>query len=215
MPLGTLEIHTRSLLLTCRTFLPGHCSAPLPSISLDFYGSQRNIKPNIYALIWTSVQRKQCNKISIMNLELVPFGSNKQEQLNNFSLEMCVGCPFTEDFNAYSYYSYNSGKILMLSLMLGNTSSVKHKYTISIIFNWKSDVLFGFAWASVRRTCANRAFKCPILWSSYSFPQWDHTWLKSFKAIPPHTITFRKNSGSPRNAFKTAYSLFPAFVFSL
>ena len=107
MPLGTLEIHARNLLLTCRTFLPGHCSAPLPSISLDFYGSQRNIKPNIYALIWTTDQRKQCNKISIMNLDLVPFGSNKQEQLNNFSLEMCVCCPFTEDFNAYSYYSYN------------------------------------------------------------------------------------------------------------
>lgn len=70
-----------------------------------------------------------------MNLDLVPFGSNKQEQLNNFSLEMCVCCPFTEDFNAYSYYSYNSGKILMLNVMLGNTSSVKNKYTISIIFN--------------------------------------------------------------------------------
>ena len=81
------------------------------------------------------VQRKQCNKISIVNLELVTFGSNKHEQLNNFSLEMHVGCPFTEDFNTYSYSSYNSGKILMLSLMLGNTSSVKHKYKISIIFN--------------------------------------------------------------------------------
>lgn len=62
-----------------------------------------------------------------MNLELFPFGSNKHEQLNNFSLEMHVGCPFTESFNAHSYYSYNSGQILMLSLTLGNTSSVKHK----------------------------------------------------------------------------------------
>lgn len=34
-----------------------------------------------------------------MNLELFPFGSNKHEQLNNFSLEMHVGCPFAESFN--------------------------------------------------------------------------------------------------------------------
>ena len=60
-----------------------------------------------------------------MNLELFPFGSNKHEQLNNFSLEMHVGCPFAE-FQHYSYYSYNLGQILMLSLTLGNTSSVKH-----------------------------------------------------------------------------------------
>ena len=64
-----------------------------------------------------------------MNLELFPFGSNKHEQLNNFSPEMHVGCPFTENFNAYSCYSYNSGQILMLSLMLGNTS--KHKYNFN------------------------------------------------------------------------------------
>lgn len=62
-----------------------------------------------------------------MNLERFPFGSNKHEQLNNFSLEMHVGCPFAKSFNTYSYYSYNSGQILMLSLMLGNTSSVKYK----------------------------------------------------------------------------------------
>lgn len=62
-----------------------------------------------------------------MNLELFPFGSNKHEQLSNFSLEMHVGCPFTESFNVFSYYSYNLGQILVLSLMLGYTSSVKHK----------------------------------------------------------------------------------------
>ena len=62
-----------------------------------------------------------------MNLELFPFGSYKHEQLNNFSLEVHVGCPFLESFNAYSYYSHNSGQILMLSLMFGNTSSVKYK----------------------------------------------------------------------------------------
>lgn len=46
-----------------------------------------------------------------MNLELFPFGSNKHQQLNNFSLEMHAGCPFTESFNIYSYYSYNSGHL--------------------------------------------------------------------------------------------------------
>lgn len=60
-----------------------------------------------------------------MNLELFPFGSNKHEQLNNFSLEMHVGCSFAENFN--TYYFYNSGQILMLSLMLRNTSSIKYK----------------------------------------------------------------------------------------
>lgn len=83
---------------------------------------------------------------------------------------------------------------------------------ISIIFNWKPDILFCLACTSVRRTCVR-------LWSS-SFPEaatLSHNQITRDQNFPraPDSITFSDSSGSLRSALTALYGLFPAFVFRL
>lgn len=151
MPLDTTEIYTLSLSLTCQTFISCHCPAPVSCISSDFHGSRRKAKANIYALVWTTVQRQQHNQISIMNLELSPFGSNQHRQLNHFSLEIQAGCCLTRTQRFFLFLSLRTN-------FNGKTDAAKHKQCqkinkSSVISIWKSDGLFYLACTVVSRVC--------------------------------------------------------------